>query len=656
MTNLDYFSQTSNPQYSHFIALSRYARWLDDKGRRESWEETVDRYINFFKNTQLKDKDVSEKVWKDIRENILNLKVMPSMRCLMTAGPALEKSNIAGYNCSYIVVDHPRAFDEAMFILLNGTGLGFSVERQYINKLPEVAEELHITDTIIHVADSKKGWAKSFKELIAMLYAGQIPKWDMSLVRPAGARLKTFGGRASGPEPLEALFKFCVNIFKNAAGRKLNSLECHDIMCKIADIVVVGGVRRSALISLSNLSDDRMRDAKKGRFWEFEPQRRLANNSACYTETPSFKQFIKEWVSLFESESGERGIINRTALQKQAGKNERRETDWEFGINPCSEIILRPNQFCNLSEVIVRSDDTLQTLKEKVRVATIIGTMQATLTDIPYLRSVWKKNIEDEALLGVSLTGIMDHPILSGKFDKELDDSTSYQELKKWLFEMKKVSIETNKEYAKILKINQATAITCTKPSGTISQLCDTASGIHARYAKYYIRRVRADVKDPLAQMMKDKEFPCETDIMPGSTNLVFSFPIKAPVDCIVTEDRSAIDQLEHWKIFAEHWCEHKPSVTINYKDDEFLGVGQWVWNNFDILSGISFLPMDNNIYPQAPYEKITKEEYDLLLKRIPENVDWNDLNKYELEDNTTGTQTMACTGNVCEMVDLINN
>jgi len=649
MSNLDYFASTSNPQYSHFIALSRYARWLEDKGRRETWEETVDRYINFFKNTQLKDIEVKEKTWKELREAILNLKVMPSMRCLMTAGEALEKSNIAGYNCSYIVVDHPRAFDETMFILMNGTGLGFSVERQYINKLPEVSEEMHTTDTIIHVGDSKKGWSKAYRELIAMLYAGQIPKWDLSLVRPAGARLKTFGGRASGPEPLDALFKFTVNIFRNAIGRKLNSLECHDIMCKIADIVVVGGVRRSALISLSNLSDDRMRDAKKGRFWDFEPQRRLANNSACYTEKPAFQQFTKEWFSLFESQSGERGIINRVALQNQAAKNGRREWEWEFGINPCSEIILRPNQFCNLSEVIVRADDTLPSLKDKVRVATIIGTMQATLTELPYLRSVWKKNIEEEALLGVSMTGIMDHPVLSGSFDKSVDENTNYSELKFWLNELRQVSIDTNKEYAKLFKINQATAITCVKPSGTVSQLTDTASGIHDRHSQYYIRRVRADIKDPLAKMMSDKGFPYENDVMPNSSNLVFSFPIEAPVGSSTTESRNAIQQLEHWKIYAEHWCEHKPSVTINYKDDEFLGVGQWVWDNFDIISGISFLPMDNNIYPQAPYEKITKEEFDELLSKMPLSVNWEDLNLYEKEDTTTGTQELACAGGVCE-------
>lgn len=640
----NHFESTSNPQYSQFIALSRYARWLEDKNRRETWDETVDRYINFFKK-KFKDKKITDKQYNELREAILNLKVMPSMRALMTAGDALEKSNVAGFNCSYIAVDHPRAFDETMYILMCGTGLGFSVERQYINKLPEVAEEFYHSETTIKVGDSKKGWAKAFRELISLLYSGQIPKWDMSAVRPAGARLKTFGGRASGPEPLNQLFMFTVDMFRKAHGRKLNSLECHDLMCKIADIVVVGGVRRSALISLSNLSDDRMRDAKKGQFWHTDKQRELANNSACYTEKPEFQQFMKEWFALYESKSGERGIFNRIASQKQAAKNGRRDSTFEFGTNPCSEIILRPNQFCNLSEVVVRAEDTLETLKVKVRLATILGTFQATLTDFDYIRSVWKKNTEEECLLGVSLTGIMDNDLMAGRFGNE--------KLAEVLDELRQIAIDTNKEWAETLGINQSVAITCVKPSGTVSQLVDSASGIHDRYAPYYIRRVRADAKDPLAKFMIDKGFPYEE--AKGNPNVyVFSFPIGVQKSCSFTEGRSAVEQLEHWKVYQDHWCEHKPSVTIYYSDDEFLGVGDWVWRNFDSISGISFLPRgDGHVYEQAPYEEITEEKYNELIATMPKDVDWTELAKFEHEDTTTGTQTLACAGGVCELVDL---
>lgn len=642
-----YFAGTSNPQYSQFIALSRYARWLDDKNRRETWEETVDRYIAFFKNhldsfIKVEKNKVSNKEWTELRNAILHLEVMPSMRALMTAGDALTKCNIAGYNCSYIAIDHPRCFDEAMFILLNGTGVGFSVERQFIVKLPDVAEEFHPTETTIKVGDSKKGWAKAFRELIAMLYAGQIPNWDMSAVRPAGARLKTFGGRASGPEPLDKLFRFTVDIFKKAHGRKLNSLECHDLMCKVGEVVVVGGVRRSAMISLSNLSDTRMRDAKKGQFWFNESQRSLSNNSACYTEKPEFTGFMQEWVALYESKTGERGIFNRVAAKKQAAKSGRRDADWEFGTNPCGEIILRPNGFCNLTEIVVRATDTVDDLRRKARLATLLGTIQATLTDFPYLRSIWKKNAEEECLLGVSMTGIMDHPILSG-----LDKTTDLAEL---LVSLKDSCIEANAGYADRFGINRAAAITCTKPSGTVSQLVDSASGIHERYSPFYIRRVRADVKDPLAVFMKESNFPCESDIT-NPSNLVFSFPIQSPKGKI--EERSAIEQLEHWKTFKENWCEHNPSVTIYYSDDEYLGVGQWVWENFDTISGVSFLPKLDHVYQQAPYEEITMDQFVEMTAGMPTDVDWARLAEYEKEDTTTGTQTMACSGGVCEIVDL---
>ena len=640
----DHFDQTSNPQYSQFIALSRYARWLGDKNRRETWEETVDRYVSFFQGQMLDTNvKISNKDWVDVRSAILNLEVMPSMRCLMTAGPALARDNVAGFNCSYIVVDHPRAFDETMYILMCGTGLGFSVERQYVNKLPEISEDFHVTDTVISVPDSKKGWAKSFKELISLLYAGHIPSWDLSKLRPAGARLKTFGGRSSGPDPLDDLFNFTVKMFTKAAGRKLSSIEAHDLMCKIADVVVVGGVRRSALISLSNLSDDRMRDAKKGQFWLDESQRGLANNSACYTEAPEFSTFMKEWTALYESKAGERGLFNREASINQAMKNGRREPA-EFGTNPCSEIILRPNQFCNLSEVVVRSTDTLDDLKRKVRIAAILGTLQSSMTKFDYLRSIWRKNTEEEALLGVSLTGIMDNDVLAGLEGTEI--------LGTWLNEMREVAIATNKVYATKIGVNQSAAITCVKPSGTVSQLVDSASGIHDRFSQYYIRTVRADVKDPLAQLMRDKGFPYEVDVT-NDKNLVFSFPIKAPDGCSVADDRTAIQQLEHWKIYQEEWCEHKPSVTVYYSDNEFFGIGQWVIDNWDVISGISFLPRTDHVYQQAPYQKITEEKFNEFNKKMPTNVDWSLLSTYEKEDNTTGSQTMACSGGSCELVDI---
>jgi len=636
--------------YMTFIALSRYARWLDDENRRETWEETVLRYINFFRKRfdDLLFPDETDEhstyFWSDMAKAILELEVMPSMRALMTAGPALDRDNMAQFNCTYIAIDDPRAFDEMMYILMCGTGVGFSVERQYVSKLPEVADELYETNTVIKVKDSKIGWASSLRELISLLYSGRIPVWDLSKIRPSGARLKTFGGRASGPEPLDALFKFCIRIFKQAIGRRLTSLECHDLCCKIADVVVVGGVRRSALISLSNLSDDRMRRAKMGQWWEENEHRALANNSACYTERPDFESFLKEWVSMYESRAGERGIFSRVAARKVAERNGRRDVNHEFGTNPCSEIILRPNQGCNLSEAVIRSTDTLDDLKRKVRIATILGTMQATLTKFRYLRPIWRKNTEEEALLGVSLTGIMDHPTMAGL--------NGEHKLSEWLRELRIVAVDTNAEWAAKLGINQSTAITCCKPSGTVSQLVDSASGIHPRFSPYYIRRVRADAKDPLAKMMQEQGVPCEEAF--GKPNvLVFSFPMKAPKHAICTKDVAALDQLELWKIYQDNWCEHKPSITVYYKNEEFLQVGQWVWDNFDIISGISFLPYSDHIYKQAPYEEITEEQYATLLANSPE-IMFDKLGEYEKEDNTKGTQTLSCSGGVCDIVDLI--
>lgn len=618
--------------YEQYIAKSRYARYLPEEKRRETWGETVSRYTDFFKARGQLDKATE----KELYDAVYNLEVMPSMRAVMTAGAALNRDNVAGFNCAYIAIDNPRAFDELLYILMCGTGAGYSVERQYISKLPLVSEEFFESDSVINVPDSKVGWARSFRELVSLLYSGHVPKWDVSRVRPAGAALKIFGGRASGPAPLVELFQFAVDMFKGAAGRKLSSIECHDLCCKIAQVVVVGGVRRSALISLSNLTDDRLKRAKHGSWWDHTPYRGLANNSACYTEKPDFEAFLNEWKSLYESRAGERGIFSRVASQKQAAKNGRRDPDHDFGTNPCSEIILRPNQFCNLSEVVVRHDDTVKDLERKVRLATIFGTLQATLTDFRYLRSIWKNNTEEEALLGVSLTGILDNKFLA-KPGPELSQA---------LIKLKNVAIKTNKEWARKLGINQSAAITCVKPSGTVSQLVDSASGIHPRYAEYYIRRVRSDSKDPLSLVLEEAGIPVEEDVMSPSTK-VFSFPKKAPEGAITAPNLPAQAQLDLWETYQENWCEHKPSMTCYYKDDEFLDVGQWVYNNFDAVSGISFLPYSDHVYQQAPYEPITKEKYQELLKEYPTELSW-DID--EEMDYTEGAQTLACVGGACEI------
>ena len=628
--------------YQEFIHLSRYSRWLPDEGRRETWNETVTRYFNFFEQ-HLKDMTgyKLEKEDKEELENaVLSTRVMPSMRCLMTAGEALKRENIAGYNCSYVAVNRIQSFDEILYILMNGTGVGFSVERQYIAELPPVAEEFHPSDTVITVADSKMGWAKAFKELVGLLYIGQIPRWDLSKIRPAGSPLKTFGGRASGPAPLENLFNFTVNVFKNAPGRKLSSLECHDIVCKIAEVVVVGGVRRSALISLSNLSDDRMRHAKSGQWWEQNGQRALANNSACYTEKPDMGIFMDEWKALYDSKSGERGIFNRASAVNMAAKNGRRDTEYQFGTNPCSEIILRDREFCNLSEVVVRSTDTRQSLMEKVRLATILGTFQSTLTNFKYVSAAWKRNCSEERLLGVSLTGIMDCRLTNGK----------ERNLGPLLDDLRDEAVKTNKLWADKLGINQSVAVTCVKPSGTVSQLVDAASGIHARHNPYYIRTVRGDKKDPLTKMMTDIGFPVEDDIMNPSNTAVFSFPMKVNSSAVFRTDMSAIEQLELWLTYQKHWCEHKPSVTISVKEDEWMEVGSWVYKNFDWMSGVSFLPFSEHSYQQAPYQDCDEKEYKFLLKKMPKEVDWNKLAEYESQDMTIGSQELACVAGACEI------
>ena len=630
--------------YQDFIHLSRYSRWLEEEGRRETWEETVNRYFNFFdehlKGMKVK---VSKEEREELRQAVLNLEIMPSMRSLMTAGEALIRDNTAGYNCSYVAVNRVRAFDEILYILMCGTGVGFSVEKQFVEKLPTIAEEFTNSDTTIIVQDSKAGWAKAYKELVSLLIGGQVPQWDVSKVRPAGARLKTFGGRASGPKPLEDLFQFTCDTFKRAAGRKLTSIECHDIVCKIAEIVVVGGVRRSALISLSNLTDDRMRNAKTGAWWEANPQRALANNSAVYTERPEIGVFMEEWLSLYNSKSGERGIFNRDATKKTVARlGDRRDPNFEFGTNPCSEIILRDREFCNLTEVVVRADDTPESLKRKVRLAAILGTWQASLTNFPYLSSEWKKNCEEEALLGVSLTGILDNKIMY----------TPGVNLNGLLSSLKNDAVETNKEWAKRLGINPAAAITCVKPSGTVSQLVDAASGIHARHAEYYVRTVRADQKDPICKLMVDLGFPHEPCVMKPEHTMVFAFPMKAE-GSVTRNDMTAIEQLDLWLVYQRNWCEHKPSVTITVKEHEWMEVGAWVYKHFDEISGISFLPHSDHTYRQAPYQDCTKEQYEEMLAKMPKSVDWSQLKKYEKEDNTAGTQTYACSGDKCEIVDL---
>ncbi len=631
--------------YQKYIHKSRYARWLETENRRENWEETVKRYFDFFEK-HLKEKfDWKMKERKELESAVLNMEIMPSMRALMTAGPALERDNIAGYNCAAVTVNRIRAFDEAMYVLMNGTGMGFSVERREVEKLPEVPEELYPSDTTIHVTDSKLGWSKSFKELISLLYAGHIPKWDTSKIRPKGERLKTFGGRASGPDPLESLFRFTAETFKIARGRKLSSIECHDIMCKIAEIVVVGGVRRSALISLSNLTDERMRKAKSGQWWMETPHRALANNSVVYTEPPDVNIFLKEWLSLIESKSGERGIVNRNALKKQVKRlGDRRDPDHDFLLNPCAEIILRDREFCNLSEIIVREHDTEKTIKEKVRLATILGTFQATLIDFKYISSEWAKNCKEEALLGVSMTGIMDNPLTYENKNGKLDDM---------LGELNKYSVKINSEYAKAIGINPAAAVTCVKPSGTVSQLVDASSGIHTRHSPYYIRTVRCDKKDPISQFMKDQGVPCEDDVTKPDNTYVFSFPTKSPSHSVFRNDKTAIEQLETWKIYHTSWCEHNPSVTITVREHEWIEVGAWVYSNFNEIGGVSFLPHSDHTYRQAPYQECGKEEYEKMSKLMLKNIDWDKLSEYEKEDNTIGSQELACSGNSCELVDM---
>jgi ribonucleoside-triphosphate reductase len=627
--------------YETFIAKSRYSRFIEAENRREHWPETVDRYMKFMDHhlTHKMKYAMPVELFSELHAAILNHEVMPSMRAMMTAGEALARDNTAGYNCSYLPVDDVKSFDEAMYILLCGTGVGFSVESKYVNKLPEVPTQMFNSDTTISVSDSKAGWAKSLRQLIALLYSGEVPKWDVTKVRPAGARLKTFGGRASGPKPLTELFEFVTNKFKGAAGRKLTSLECHDIMCKIGEVVVVGGVRRSAMISLSDLSDDRMRHAKAGQWWEREGQRALANNSASYNERPTVGEFMSEWLALYQSYSGERGIFSREAAKSTVEKLGRRDSNYDFGTNPCSEIILRPYQFCNLTEVVARADDDDASLQRKVRLATILGTFQSTLTEFPYLRKVWQKNTEEERLLGVSITGILDSALLNNIDDVGLSSRLSG---------LRELAVVTNKELANELGIPQSAAITCVKPSGTVSQLVDSASGIHARHSDYYIRRVRNDNKDPITAFLQGQGVPSEADVMKPHDTTIFSFPMKAPDGCVTRDELDSFTHLKLWLTYQRHWCEHKPSVTVYVKEKDWPSVGAWVWEHFDEISGISFLPWDGGSYKQAPYEEIGKEEYEKLKEAMPKTVDWETFIEYT--DNVEGAQQLACVSGVCEI------
>lgn len=645
MSFIDENGSIADP-YRNFIHVSRYSRWLEEKGRRETWVETVDRYMDFMKSHLVKNYNYPENDIKfaQVRDAILNHKVMPSMRAMMTAGPALERDHIAAYNCSFIAVDSLRSFDEAMYVLMNGTGVGFSVEQKYVAQLPVIADEFYPTDTTIVVGDSKLGWAKAYKELIGLLVTGQIPQWDMTQVRPSGARLKTFGGRASGPEPLNDLFVFTVEQFRNAAGRRLKPIEAHDLMCKIGEVVVVGGVRRSALISLSNLDDFEMAKAKSGQWWESEPQRALANNSAVYNMKPNTAQFLREWRNLYESKSGERGIYNMDSVRKHIDKFGRRDSSKVMGTNPCGEILLRANQFCNLTEVVIDAEDTKESLAEKIRIASILGTWQSTLTNFKYIRKSWKDNSEEERLLGVSLTGIFGNK-LTGKIHKDLAPM---------LIELRELAVKINEEEAEKIGIEKSASVTTVKPSGTVSQLTGVSSGIHPWYSEYYLRSVRADNKDPLTNFLKDFGIPNEPDVMKPDATTVFYFPIKAPKGSVVTKDLTAIEHLEVWKMYRENWTEHNPSVTVNIHEDEWLDVGAWVFKNFDSIGGVSFLPASEHSYKQAPYQEISKEEYDQWVAKMPNRIPWESLPLYELEDTTTGSQDLACVAGACEVVDLV--
>lgn len=666
------FSYVIKNPYENFIAVSRYARWISEENRRETWKESVDRYFNFILN-HLKEKfnyDPDPIILSNLKDAVYSRNVMPSMRAVMTSGEALKRDNAAGYNCSYLPVDSIRSFDETMYILMCGAGVGFSVEYKYINQLPSVPETLEKTNDVIVVEDSKTGWAHAYRQLLESLWEGKIPSIDVTNLRPAGARLKTMGGRSSGPQPLINLFDFTIKTFKGSLGRQLKPIECHDIMCKIGEVVVVGGVRRSAMISLSNINDIEMAHAKSGNWWENNSQRALSNNSVAYSRKPPMEQFIAEWKNLYDSKSGERGIYNVEAAQKQAERYGR-DPNIHYGTNPCSEIILRPYQFCNLSEVVIRENDNEETVSRKVQLASILGTWQSTLTDFQYLREIWKENTEEERLLGVSLTGQFGNAIFSGKArgknefscgkgcqdlcsNEEHIQEDNFTKLEHMLQRLRSRAREANMIEADKIGINHSAAVTCVKPSGTVSQLTGVSSGMHPWHSEYYIRTVRGDKKDPLSNFLKDIGIPCEDDFMNPNNTYVFSFPVKAPEKATFRKDLTAIEHLNLWLLYQRAWCEHKPSITVSVHEDEWMEVGSWVWKHFDEVSGISFLPYSDHSYKQAPYQEISEDEYNVLYNNMPKNIRWSDLSFYETEDGTSTNATLACSsdGN-CELVDI---
>jgi len=619
---------------SEFVYIRTYSRWIEEKKRRETWEETVDRFMNFIVKERV-DK-IPNKVLKKIKEKILNFEVMPSMRAMWSAGNAAKNENVSMYNCAFTAVDKPEAFAESLYILMCGTGLGYSVEKEIIEQFPTIPKiEIDKKETIV-IEDSRKGWADSLKYLVNSLFEGKDIDFDYSQLRPKGARLITMGGRSSGPAPLINLHQYIRETFFKAQGRKLTPIECSDIMNQIADSVVVGGVRRSSQISLSDLEDEEMRNAK---IWPFPPRRSMSNNSAIYRIKPKAVEFLKEWASLAISGTGERGIFNIETAQKNCP--ERRKGKYIQGVNPCGEVNLRNKQFCNLSEVVITENDDFDTLLDKVETATWLGVIQSTFTDFPYLSKEWKKNCEEERLLGVSLTGQMDNPII-----------LSVEILKA----LKRKAQKIAEHASKIMEINNPTAITLVKPSGTVSQLVDSSSGIHTRYAKYYIRRYRISSTDPLLKMIKDQGITVkpengQEDLKENEiSTYVISFPIKSPENAVTRNNLSAIEQLEWYKKIQTNYCEHNASMTVYVKDEEWFEVGNWVYKNWNIVNGISFLPYDGGKYKQAPYEEITEEQYNKLIKSF-KTIDYSQLSKYELEDNTEGAKMYNCSGDKCEIV-----
>ncbi len=631
-------------QLSEFVYYTTYSRWLPEKGRRETWLETIDRYLGFMRDN-LGDK-LSEAEYGEIREYMLHMRAMGSMRLLWSAGKAAKKSNIAGYNCAFIAPSKWQDFAEIMFILMNGTGIGFSVEHQTVEQLPMIKKQTGEAPLKFTIPDSREGWCDAFAIGLKTWAEGKDIVYDYSQIRPQGARLATMGGRASGPAPLKSLLDFTRERMLARQGRRLSTVDAHDIICKTGEVIVAGGVRRAALISLSDLDDQGMREAKNGQFWNTQPQRAMANNSSIYNEKPSVPEFLDEWVNLVKSGTGERGIFNRGQLKSQLPA--RRWKIFQKGVdtagtNPCGEIVLQSKQFCNLSEVVARPDDTEESLLEKVRIATILGTYQATLTHFPYLSKEWRQNCEEEALLGVSVTGQWD-------LKPSLRNAQTFRK-------MREVAIETNRKYAARFGINPSTCITTTKPSGNGSQLFDSSSGLHPRHAPYYIRRVRIENHNPLFKMLREMGVPHHPEVgqtAESATTFVLEFPVAAPKGSVYKDDLTAIQQLEYWKLLKENYTEHNPSATISVSDDEWLEVANWVYANWDLVGGLSFLPRSNHVYRLAPYEAITKEHYEELVKNFPV-IDFSKIVLFEFDDETKGSKELACVSGTCE-VDVVGS